>query len=42
MRKDVIRHTDRQNWSTGATCVCDEGTKKDKERNTAVANWVFA
>jgi len=29
--KDVIWHTDRQNRSTGVTCVCDEEIKKDKE-----------
>jgi len=40
--KDVICRIDRQNRSTGATCVRDEETKKRKERNLTVANWVFA
>jgi len=33
---------DRQNRSTSATCVRDKKTKKGKERNLTVANWVFA
>ena len=33
---------DRQNRSTGATCARDQETKKDKERNLTVANWLFA
>ena len=39
--KDVILRIDSQNRSTGATCARDEETKKDKERNPTVANWVF-
>jgi len=44
-RKDVIWCIDRQNRSTGATCVRDKETKKEKkdqERNMTVANWVYA
>ena len=32
----------RQNRSTRATYARDEETKKDKERNLSVANWIFA
>jgi len=40
--KDVIWHTDHQNRSTNSTCARDKETKKVKERNHTVANWLFA
>jgi len=39
LEKDVIRRTDRQNWSTGANCARDEETKK--ERKTKTSRLVF-